>query len=76
MENFQMLSVKRLKYELKSLSKQGAVWIKVQQVQYGTHFNYGGLRKVMCSLFLTVYKSHIQLLYLGAVRSTGLFGLG
>ena len=28
------------------------------------------------SLILTVYKGHIQLLYLGAVYSTGLFGLG
>ena len=32
--------------------------------------------QVLISLFLTVYKGHIQLLFLGAVRSTGLFGLG
>ena len=32
--------------------------------------------QVLFSLFLTVYKGHIQLLYLWAVCSTGLFGLG
>ena len=32
--------------------------------------------QVLFSLFLTVYKGHIQLLYLGALLSTGMFGLG
>ena len=32
--------------------------------------------QVLFSLFLTVYEGHIQLLILGAVCFTGLFGLG
>ena len=45
-------------------------------LQSSNSFDLIGFFKVLLSLFLAVYKGFSQLLYLGAMRSTGLFGLG
>ena len=45
-------------------------------LQSSNSFDLNVFFHVLFSLFLTVYKGHIQLLYLGAVLSTGFFGLG
>ena len=43
-------------------------------LQSSDSFDLNAFSQVLFSLFLTVYKGHNQLLYLGAVCSTGFFG--
>ena len=43
-------------------------------LQSSNSFDLKAFFQVLISLILTVYKGHIQLLFLGAVCSTGLFG--
>ena len=43
-------------------------------LQSSNSFDLKAFFQVLFSLILTVYKGHIQLLFLGAVCSTGLFG--
>ena len=43
-------------------------------LQISNSFDLKAFFQVSFSLILTVYKGHIQLLFLGAVCSTGLFG--
>ena len=43
-------------------------------LQNSNSFDLKAFFQVMFSLFVSVYKGHIQLLFLGAVCSTGLFG--
>ena len=45
-------------------------------LQSSNSFDLNVFFQVLFRLFLTVYKGHIQLVFLGAVCSTGLFGLG
>ena len=44
-------------------------------LQRSDSFDLNAFFQVLFSLCLTAYKGHIQLLYLGAVCSMGLFGL-
>ena len=59
----------------KKLDMSGLAFLALV-LQSSNSFDLKAFSQVLFSLILTVYKDHIQLLYLGAVYSKGLFGWG
>ena len=51
-----------------------STWFLALVLQSSNSFDMKAFFQVLFSLFLTIYKGHIQLLFLEAVCSTGLFG--